>query len=202
MTKMQTTTYVPPAFRRQKSIAAAPAKKTALKKEFQLEDAATQFPSLNETFLQKNNKTTTTTMGTAAISFSAAAAKKNEEIKTAAAAAAADVPPPGWVYIRRQNGQFQYKTGDLTRLQDWLINEEDRTYLAEMKQLDKYRLALAQYERDMDVVRLGDFSEYYGEPTLAERMERERLQELQNEEQQHRYNNDWDSGSGQSDNEY
>jgi hypothetical protein len=126
-------------------------KKTALKKEFSIDTNSADFPSIIET-IQKNDKHQQ-------YSFSSAAAKKiaiPEAIK-------AEVDP-GWVHIRKSNQIIQYKYGapvikpdDTCRLDTILGNC-----------LFKYRLEKAQYERDMDVARLGDLSEYYGEPPLAD----------------------------------
>ena len=174
---MKTATYVPPSLRKQQQKpASAPAlapikltKKTEPKKEFQL-DNNENFPSLGETLKQKQVKGTP-------ISFSKVASKKNEvllpkEIESVG-------PPPGWVYIRQHNGKIQYKTGDLTGLKNWLADDEERTYMKDNKQLCKYRMEQQQYERDMDVMCLGDLSEYYGELTIAEMMERDYMNELQ-----------------------
>ena len=182
-TKMKTATYVPPSLRKQQQQQKKPvpvpvpalapiklAKKTEPKKEFQL-DNNENFPLLGETLKQKQINGTP-------ISFSKAAGKKNEVLQPKEIESTG--PPPGWVYIRRQNGKFQYKTGDLTRLNNWLADDEERTFIKDNKQLCKYQLERQQYERDMDVVCLGDFSEYYGEITLAEMMECEYMNELQN----------------------
>ena len=85
---------------------------------------------------------------------------------------------PGWVYIRKNNGAIQYKYGEP-------ILWENRNHLEDIKLgniLFKYRIAREQYERDMDVERLGDLSEYYRQPTLDEI-----------------YENDVENGSGEYD---
>jgi hypothetical protein len=126
-------------------------KKTALKKEFSIDTNSADFPSINETIKRNENHQQ--------YSFSSAAAKKiavPEVIK-------ADVEP-GWVHIRKYNNTIQYKYG-------LPVVKPDDTYRADTilgNCLFKYRLEKAQYERDMDVARLGDLSEYYGEPPLAE----------------------------------
>jgi hypothetical protein len=125
-------------------------KKTALKKELQFNNVSAEFPTLNDTF--KHSATPTQ-------SFSFAAAKKiAEPIITKA-----DVEP-GWVHLRKHNGEIQYKYGAPVVKSD--DTERLDTVLGNC--LFKYRLAKAQYERDMDVVRLGDLSPFYGEPSLAE----------------------------------
>ena len=93
---VKTSTYMPPSFRSKNSPSAI-TKKTALKKEFALE--ATAFPSLGDTVKKS------TLRGTP-ISFSSAAAKK-----VAPAIKEVSEVLPGWVHIRKQAGQIQYKYG-------------------------------------------------------------------------------------------
>lgn len=90
--------------------------------------------------------------------------------------------PPGWVYIRRHNGLIEYKYGptDSARYScDSTLAEDARIG----RLLVKYRLANAQYERDNDVLRLGDYSEYYNQPTLQELYAEEEILILQTEAQ-------------------
>ena len=191
-TRMKTATYVPPSLRKQqqqKKPAPVPAlapiklaKKTEPKKEFQLDDME-NFPSLGET-LKKKQITGTP------ISFSKAAAKKNEVLLPKEIVSTG--PPPGWVYIRRHNGKFQYKTGDLTSLNNWLADDEERTFIKDNKQICKYQIERLQYERDMSLMCLGDYSEYYGESSIAEMMERDYMNELQNNDIPY---SDYSSGS-------
>lgn len=151
------TSYVPPSKRSKpsnqtSSSATLPStkKKELGKKEFSL-DNPDLFPSLGETLKNSNiNKP---------MSFSSAAAKKIEEpiiVKPKVA--------PGWVHIRNLNGKIAYKYGDPVSRINYAEHEE--TVLGNI--LFNYRMKAEQYERDMDVLRLGDLSEYYGEPTLAE----------------------------------
>jgi hypothetical protein len=147
--------YVPPAMRTKKPsplLSSAPSpstKKTALKKEFAIDTQA--FPSLGETIKK------TVTSGTP-ISFSSAAAKKimtPKEIK-------ADVLP-GWVHIRKHEGKIQYKYGEPIKhyVDDLAEQVVNRIIL-------KNRIAREQYDRNVDIERLGDLSEFYGQPPLAE----------------------------------
>lgn len=166
--------YVPPS---QRSSASKPttvatptpsrstfiAKKKEPQKVFSLESNAAAFPSLGETL--KNRKGTV-------MSFSSAAAKKIEEPQIVKVTI-----EPGWVHIRKQNGQIQYRYGEpLPRARI----EEEREDIRLGNVLFKYRMSAEQYERDMDVIRLGDLSEYYGEPTLLELHEND-MQTLQND---------------------
>lgn len=143
------TNYVPPAFR---STAAPSTKKTELKKGFALEKTA--FPSLGET-LKKSQ-----THGTP-ISFSSAAAKKT-------------APPPviiipdvlpGWVHIRKYQGQIQYKYGKPIIRSD---EEYEREEQISSRIILKNRIAREEYDRTRDIERLGDLSEFYDQPTLEE----------------------------------
>jgi hypothetical protein len=144
------TSYVPPTFRnRQIPIA----KKTALKKEFAEAFNPSAFPALGETM------TNTKSRGTP-ISFSSAAAKKVIVPKIEKVAEVV----PGWVHIRRHQGIIQYKYG--APISNAAAQAHDDVILGAI--LFKYQIAREQYERDRDVERLGDLSEFYGEPTLAE----------------------------------
>jgi hypothetical protein len=161
------TTYVPPSVRKtdQTPVAAKPlssTKKPALKKEFQDAFNPSAFPSLGDTMKnhKKNNGGTT-------ISFSSAAAAKQVE---APKIAKSDVLP-GWVHIRQQQGAIQYKYGAPIDNQQHV----ERADLIQSKILLKYLIARGQYERDRDVERLGDLSEFYGEPTLAEIYDNDRI---------------------------
>ena len=150
-------TYVSPAHRNKKPItAAAPpsTKKTALKKEFALEPGA--FPSLGETIKTPLNRGTP-------ISFSSAAAKKI-------------APPPvekidvlpGWVHIRRHAGEIQYKYG---KMKYPSVADEERAAEITSRIILKNRIAREDYDRNVNIERLGDLSEFYGQPTLAEMYE-------------------------------
>ena len=135
------------------------AKKTALKKGFDLDQAA--FPTLGDTL----NKSTTA--GGTPFSFSAAAAKKQETpvVKKIEVL-------PGWVHIRRQAGEIQYKYGELILTQA----AADRIEKAEEvlnRIIVKNRIAREEYDRNRDIERLGDLSEYSGQPTLAEMFDNE-----------------------------
>ena len=89
--------------------------------------------------------------------------------------------PPGWVYIRRHAGLIQYKYGSTDSARypcgDTTLDQDAKLG----RLLVKYRLANAQYERDNDILRLGDYSEYYNQPTLQEMFAEEALLILQTE---------------------
>jgi len=147
------TNYVPPAFR--STAASASTKKTELKKGFALEQTA--FPSLGETFKKSQ------TQGTP-ISFSSAASKKT-------APPPVNIIPdvlPGWVHIRKQQGQIQYKYGKPVVRSDEEYEREDQVI---SRIILKNRIAREEYDRMRDIERLGDLSEFYGQPTLAEMYE-------------------------------
>ena len=179
--------YVPPSLRnkntssRQSSFAPS-TKKNEPKKEFSQAEA---FPTLGETITQKsnNNKNVSeanTTTGSKSsknkspISFSSAASKRIQEKNDT-------TPPPnkplliGWVYISKSNnnnGTITYKHNYIESpisKRELELAYQDNQRLGNI--LFKYRIAREQYERDMDVERLGDLSEYYNEPTLIEMYE-------------------------------
>ena len=151
--KKMAASYVPPSFRNRNTAPPPSTKKTALKKEFAEAFNANAFPSLGDTF-----KNTQKSRGTP-ISFSSAAAKKIVQPKIVQAEV-----PAGWVYIRKHNGIIQYKYGAPVIKQ----NNEEREDAILSAILFKYRLAREQYDREREIEQLGDLSEFYGEPTLAE----------------------------------
>lgn len=158
----KTSTYVPPTLRGKKPApplaVAAPSigtKKTALKKEFSMDQQA--FPSLGETIK------TSTTRGTP-ISFSSAAAKKIEAPKVVQAEVL-----PGWIHIRKHHGKIEYKYGKPNCREA----EEERAEQIMSRIIVKNRIAREEYDRMRDIERLGDLSEFYGQPTLAELYEKE-----------------------------
>lgn len=164
--------------------------KKTLKKEFQL--TTDTFPTLSETIQGKTQK------NVPMLSF-AAAAKKKEEIKPDGTSKT-DVLLPGWIYIRRHNGRIEYREGpiSLSEKKRWAQEEADRIKLGYI--LAKYRIAQLQYERDMDVERLGDFSEYYNEPTIEEMMaEDERQYQLEMNKLSYKRAYGYDSSSTNSD---
>ena len=142
--------YVPPSFR---NTAASSTKKKEPKKEFAIDQNA--FPSLANTIKK------TASAGTP-ISFSSAAAKKVE----APVMKKIDVLP-GWVHIRRCEGKIQYKYGNdvcSKEVADKLVRAEETLNRVILKN----RIAREQYDRDREIDHMGDLSEYYGQPTLAE----------------------------------
>ena len=142
--------YVPPALRTKTSTALSGTKKKELKKEFAMEQTA--FPSLGDTIKQPVNRGTP-------ISFSSAAAKKVEIPKPVET----DVLP-GWVLIRQHGGKIQYKYGKPILQND----DEDRAEQILSRIILKNRIAREHYDRTIDIERLGDLSEFYGQPTLTE----------------------------------
>ena len=137
-------TYTPPTMRNRTALSST--KKKEPQKVFSLDNAL--FPSLGENYTTNS-----------ALSFSSAAAKKIEQPKIIKADVA-----PGWVHIRRRNGKTEYKYG----IPVPIFDNREREEIIFNNMLFKIRMEEQQYERDMDVLRLGDLSEYYGEPTLAE----------------------------------
>lgn len=154
-------TYVPPSLRNKPTpatpiITAPPStKKRELKKEFAIDQAA--FPTLGDTIKK------TATSGTP-ISFSSAAAKKIETPKEVQI----DVLP-GWVHIRKHNGKIQYKYGKPVER----IDDEERAGEILSRIILKNRIEREEYDRSRDIECLGDLSEFYGQPTLAELYENE-----------------------------
>jgi hypothetical protein len=188
--------YVPPSLRNKNTPSqehrsfASSAKKNELKKEFSLAD---EFPTLGETIKTKDNNksskskskssssnnsssnsTTTTELKNREkiTSFSSIASTKVIEKKDTTATEETKLLP-GWVYIRKNNtktGTMEYKYVESTISQHELeLAYQENERLGRI--LFKYRIAREQYQRDMDVERLGDLSEFYGEPTLIEMYE-------------------------------
>ena len=174
--------YLPPSLRnnnnslrqpnQQHTSVAQSTKKTELKKEFSLADA---FPTLGETMTtanskksNANSKTSTKSNNTEQISFSSVASTKVVEKKDTTAKEETKLLP-GWVYIRKN---INNKTIEYNYVESKISQQELELAYQEHLQLGrilfKYRIAREQYQRDMDVERLGDLSEFYGEPTLIE----------------------------------
>ena len=157
--------YVPPSLRgitksassQASSQAWSSTKKTALKKEFAIEESA--FPSLGDTVKRHS------THGTP-ISFSSAAAASNKLVEIAKEVK--EEVLPGWVHIRRDKkgrGGIQYKYGKPILQEDSMEEKED---LLRSRIILKNRIDREQYDRDRDIERLGDLSEFYGQPTLVD----------------------------------
>ena len=146
----QAKTYIPPAQRATNALSIA--KKKEPRKEFSACDPSA-FPALGETL--HNN----------VLNFSSAAKKKIEQETIMKVEVL-----PGWVHIRKQSGK-QSGVGTIEYKYGASINH-DMKEVREAKKVGriifKYRLWKEQYARDMDVLRLGDLSEFYGEPSLAE----------------------------------
>ena len=155
-------TYIPPTMRNRTALSST--KKKEPQKVFSLENDKSLFPSLGETFKKYANNP---------LSFSSAAAKEIEKPNIIKADVA-----PGWVHIRRRNGKTEYKYGiPVPR-----FDNREREEIMFNNMLFKIRMEEQQYERDMDILRLGDLSEYYGEPTLAEIHDYEMLNKKNDED--------------------
>ena len=145
-------------------------KKKEPKKEFLLkpnDDSA--FPTLNSLTSSTNLKPL--------LSFANATKK---EVIQETADFVSDVEP-GWIHIRKNNntGKIEYKYGKST-VRYPCSNDNFEQRLSRI--IFNNRLAIEQYERDSDIIRLGDLSEYYGEKTIYEMFEEEeRLLNNQND---------------------
>ena len=172
-------TYVPPNKRQlaNKVTASPRTEKKELKKELQLNNPAS-FPTLSGSSLSPQQQQKPP------ISFSSAVAKRieAEEVKKS------DVDP-GWVHIRKHKGIIQFKTGPPVPFIDY--TEQEDKFICD--KLYKYRLARQQFDQDMDVIRLGDLSDYYGEPTLVE------IQEAYEEEEKYWASKNNNGNSDESD---
>jgi len=150
----------------------ASAEKTALKKEFSLAEQLNAFP-----LLTTNHKTNNQSL----LSF-AQSLKTAKDTKNTSDLLATDVLP-GWVTIQYDDkGAIQYKYGKTTNRYPVSDPAIDNEILGNV--LLNYRLAREQYERDNDVSRLGDLSEYYGTRSLVELFAEEEIlmqREIDNE---------------------
>jgi len=146
--------------------------KTALKKEFSLAEHLNAFP-----LLTTNHKTNNRTL----LSF-AQSLKTAKDTKDASDPLVMDVLP-GWVNIKYDDkGAIQYKYGKTSNRYPVSDPAVDNEVLGNV--LLNYRLAREQYERDNDVSRLGDLSEYYGARSLNELFAEEEIlmqREIENE---------------------
>jgi len=129
----------------------------ALKKGFSLQESLEAFPSLSSAYKGDNSQHMK----------SFANATQTEIIKPQKKIS--DVKP-GWIHIRKYNREIQFKYGPPSDRNPFPCEISDIRF-GEM--LVKHRLAKEQYDRDCDVERLGDLSEYYGEPTIQELFEEE-----------------------------
>ena len=170
-TRLQSTTtnankkYIPPNKQPIATVKKAPQKATSREKEFSLADQSESFPSLSSAYKDKNSQDIK----------SFANATKTEIIKPQKIIS--DVPP-GWIHIRKHNGSIQFKYGPPSDRNPFPCEISDVRF-GEM--LVKHRLAKEQYDRDQDLDRLGDLSEYYGEKTAQELFEEgERLMQKLN----------------------
>ena len=146
--------------------------KTALKKEFSLAEHLNAFP-----LLTPNHATNNQTL----LSF-AQSVKTAKETKDSTTTLLATDVLPGWVNLRYNKGEIQYKYGKTSNRYPVSDPAIDNEILGNV--LLNYRLAREQYERDNDVIRLGDFSEYYGARPLTELFAEEEIlmqKEIDNE---------------------
>jgi hypothetical protein len=155
-------------------------KKREPKKEFSLtEHEESAFPALT---ISNNNLKPL-------LSF--ANATKNKEVNKDTTDLITSDVIPGWVHIRLNDGKIEYKYGKST---DRYRCSDDNFENRLSSIICKNRLAKEQYERDNDIYRLGDLSDYYGEKTIYELFE---------EEENLLYNNNSDSdNSSFSETEY
>jgi hypothetical protein len=129
-------------------------KKREPKKEFLLNpDDNSAFPTLNPLTASTNLKP--------ALSFANATKKELDKERVDIVS---DVKP-GWVHIRKHKGKIEYKYGKATEIFPYYNDNNNSIF--------NNRLAIEQYERDSDIIRLGDLSEYYGEKTIYEMFEEE-----------------------------
>ena len=149
--------------------------KKQLKKEFAL--TANAFPTLGETIPKSKGMI---------MSFSAAAGKKTA---TAPAAEKKSEVLPGWVHIRRHDGKIQYKYGPAFDNPNRRSEEESDIILGNI--LARYQIEREQYERDMDVERLGDLSYYYNASNLSEMYDQ--VSEMYKRENANNANNSYNS---------
>ena len=135
-------------------------KKKEPKKEFSLKEHESAFPAL--TTSNRNLKPL--------LSFANATKNKEVNINEVAADLIKSDVIPGWVYIRTNNGKIEYKYGKST---DRYSCSDDNFEHRLSSIMCNNRLAKEQYERNNDIYRLGDLSEYYGEKTVYELFEEE-----------------------------
>lgn len=180
-----TKSYIPPSMRKtmnsrqqphQHNRSAYPTKKTELKKEFSMADA---FPTLGETM--KTKTTPQLLEKEQQISFSLAASKKAPKEKDTSTSTE-QIILPGWVYIRKnKKNQIEYKYGaSIIDPNELELEKQNNQRLGNI--LFKHRIEREQYHRDMDVERLGDLSEFYGQPTLVEMYENDSRLQLNDDE--------------------
>jgi len=77
---------------------------------------------------------------------------------------------PGWVHIRKHNGEIQYKYGK-ERLNWYLEKAFIRETFKHERLILKYKIAREQWDRDRENDYLGDLSPYYNEPTIKEKLD-------------------------------
>ena len=77
---------------------------------------------------------------------------------------------PGWVHIRKHNGEIQYKNGK-ERLNWYLEKAFIRETFKHERLILKYKIAREQWDRDRENDYLGDLSPYYNEPTIKEKLD-------------------------------
>lgn len=79
-----------------------------------------------------------------------------------------DTPPPGWVYIKREEGMIYYKYGIMSDSYLSTLIEQQKYAERQDRVLFKQRIARLQKDRDIMNDLLGDLSPYWNEKTLYE----------------------------------
>ena len=140
------------------------------KKEFALTTNA--FPTLGETITNGAGKPLMSFSSVTSKSINKNNAAMSAEEEEAKAKATSDLLS-GWVYIRKnqETGQVQYRGGLSDEYLMKRFKAENEDFLKTGKIVTKYLIERLQYERDMDVERLGDLSEYFNSPTVNELLE-------------------------------
>jgi hypothetical protein len=134
--------------------------KKSLKKEFSLQPEA--FPTLH---------INTTSSKQPALSFAQAA--QTGPVKKPVTTTTEFLP--GWLYIRQKQGKIEYKSGPSVPERYPCLEQEEEADNRLGRLLVKYRLAKEEYERNNDILRLGDLSEFYNTKTLTEQFEEEEV---------------------------
>ena len=132
------------------------------KKEFSILSQSTSFPILSTSSDQSQNAHVTRVK----MSFANAAKHQETDLeKQQDQQQQREKAQPGWIHIRNNNGKIEYKNGAPTERYPC---SDDNFEVRLGNIMFKNRLAKEQYERDNDIFRLGDLSEFYGEKTVFE----------------------------------
>lgn len=134
-------------------------KKKEPKKEFSILSQSTSFPILATSSDKSQNAHVTR------VKMSFANAAKQQDLEKQPDQQQQEKTQPGWIHIRNNNGKIEYKNGAQTERYPC---SDDNFEVRLGNIMFKNRLAKEQYERDNDIFRLGDLSEFYGEKTVFE----------------------------------